>query len=310
MRVAVIDDYQQAVLTHADWGSLQVTVFADHLRPAELATHLAGFEVIVATRERTRFDGALVADLPDLRLLVSTGMSTAHLDLAALTAAGVTVCGTEGSWVSTGELTFGLILGLARHLVDEDADIRAGTFGRTVGTDLAGARLGLVGLGRLGTQVARIGRAFGMDVVAWSEHLDPDRARSLGVTPLAFDALLGTSDVVSIHTRLSERTHGLIGARELALMRPTAFLVNTSRGPIVDTGALVAALHGGAIAGAGLDVYDFEPLPADHPLLSAPRTLLTPHVGYVTAGVYRQFYGQAVEDIVAWQAGSPVRLLG
>jgi phosphoglycerate dehydrogenase-like enzyme len=305
----VIDDYQQAALAAADWRGLEVTSFPDHVAGTALTDRLAGFPVLVATRERTRFDDELVAALPDLRLLVSTGMGAAHLDLGALRVAGVTVCGTPGSGTSTGELTFALILGLARHLAHEDAGIRAGRFGRTVGTDLAGARLGLIGLGRLGTQVARIGAAFGMDVVAWSAHLDADHAASFGVRAVAFDELLATSDVVSVHTRLSERTRGLIGSGELAAMKRSAYLVNTSRGPIVDQAALVAALHDGSIAGAGLDVFDREPLPAGSPLLTAPNTLLTPHLGYVTANVYREFYGGAVEDIAAWRAGAPIRLL-
>ncbi len=308
--MAVIDDYQQAALGSADWSGLEIAAFVDHAEGDVLVARLAGFPVVVATRERTRFDAALIGRLPDLRLLVSTGMGAAHLDLPALQDAGVTVCGTPGSGTSTGELTFALILGLARHLLTEDADVRAGRFGRTVGTDLAGARLGLIGLGRLGTQVARIGIAFGMEVVAWSAHLDADAAAAHGVRAVGFGELLATSDVVSVHTRLSDRTRGLVGAAELAAMKRGAYLVNTSRGPIVDEAALVAALHAGTIAGAGIDVYDREPLPADGPLLTAPRTLLTPHIGYVTADVYREFYGGAVEDIAAWRAGAPIRLLG
>jgi phosphoglycerate dehydrogenase-like enzyme len=284
-------------------------VFTDHVAGSALAARLAGFPVVVAMRERSRIDARLVGALPDLRLLVSTGMSTGHLDLSALRTAGVTVSGTGGSGTSTGELTWALILGLARHLIGEDADVRAGRFGRTVGADLAGARLGLIGLGRLGTQVAAVGHAFGMEVVAWSANLSAEYASSVGVHALGFQDLLRTCDVVSIHTRLSDRTRGLIGARELALMKPSALLVNTSRGPIVDEAALVAALQAGHLGGAGLDVYDVEPLPAGHPLLTTPRTLLTPHIGYVSGRTYAGFFEEAVEAVRAWQAGAPIRLL-
>jgi phosphoglycerate dehydrogenase-like enzyme len=315
LQVAVIDDYQDAAGEFGPWAELagraEVTIFTDHVAGADaLAERLAPFDVIVATRERTRFPRQILRRLPRLRLLVSTGMGSAHIDLAAARELGVTVSGTGGRPEPPAELTWALILGLARHVCPEDAGIRAGSWGLTVGTDLAGATLGVIGLGNLGLRVARIGQAFGMRVIAWSQNLDPAAATAAGVEPVAKQALLREADVVTIHVRLSERTTGLIGAADLALLKPTAYLVNTSRGPIVDEAALVDALRSERIAGAGLDVFDVEPLPADHPLRTAPRTLLTPHIGYVTAGTYRVFYTGAVEAISAFLDGQPIRLLG
>jgi len=287
-----------------------VTFFDDHLGGIEpLAERLAPFEAVVAMRERTPFPAALLERLPRLRLLVTTGMANASIDLAAAAARGVVVCGTRSLPSPTAELTWGLILALLRHVPEEDARLRAGGWQATVGTELAGRTLGLLGLGRLGRRVAAVGQAFEMPVLAWSRNLDPDAARALGVEPAGFDDLLERADVVSIHLRLSERTRGLIGAAELARMRPSAVLVNTSRGPIVDEEALLAALREGTIAGAGLDVYDTEPLPVDHPIRTAPNTVLTPHVGYVTRGTYERFFADAVEDISAFVRGRPVRVL-
>jgi phosphoglycerate dehydrogenase-like enzyme len=315
LQVGVIDDYQDAAGEFGPWAELagraEVTIFTDHVTdPDALAERLAPFDVIVATRERTRFPRQVLQRLPRLRLLVSTGMGSAHIDVAAARELGITVSGTGGRPEPPAELTWALILGLARHVAEEDAGIRAGSWGLTVGTDLAGATLGVIGLGNLGLRVARIGQAFGMRVIAWSQHLDPAAAAAAGVTAVAKPALLREADVVTIHLRLSERTTGLIGAADLALLKPTAYLVNTSRGPIVDEAALVDALRSGRIAGAGLDVFDVEPLPAGHPLRTAPRTLLTPHIGYVTAGTYRVFYTGAVEAILAFLDGQPIRLLG
>ncbi|MFI2364410.1 D-2-hydroxyacid dehydrogenase family protein [Promicromonospora sp. NPDC019610] len=313
MRIAVLDDYQQAARRLADWDSLgaDVTFHAEHVAdPTALAAVLAGCEVVVAMRERTPFDAATLDLLPDLRLLVTTGRANASIDLAAAAARGVVVCGTDSPASATPELTWALILAVARHVPQEDANLRAGGWQHTIGTDLAGKVLGVVGLGRLGTQVARVGAAFGMDVVAWSTHLDPGVAAERGARAVPKDELFATSDVVTVHYKLSPRSAGIVGRAELARMKPTAILVNTSRGPLVDTGALLEALHAGRIGGAGLDVYDVEPLPADDPLRSAPRTVLTPHLGYVTEDTYATFFGQAVEDIAAWAAGSPVRLLG
>jgi phosphoglycerate dehydrogenase-like enzyme len=237
-------------------------------------------------------------------------MANAAIDVGAARELGIAVTGTGGVSAATAELTWGLILALARHLPEEDAAMRAGGWQRTVGVDLAGGTLGVIGLGRQGEPVARIGLAFGMRVVAWSENLTPERAAEVGAEAVARDVLLAEADVVTIHLKLSERSRGLIGADELARMKPTALLVNTSRGPIVDEAALVRALHDGTIGGAGLDVYAEEPLPAGHPLRSAPCTVLTPHIGYVTEATYAVFYREAVQDIAAWRAGAPVRVLG
>jgi len=314
-RAAVLDDYQAVALECGPWQRLadriELTVFRDRLDDDdELIARLEPFAVIVAMRERTRFDRARLQRLPALRLLVTTGMRNAAIDLAAAQELGIAVCGTPGgSTVATAELTWGLLLALARHICEEDAGVREGGWQRTLGVELAGRTLGLIGLGRLGTRIAGYGAAFAMHVIAWSANLDPTRARSLGVEPVSFDELLARADVVSIHTRLSERTHGLIGERELGLMKRTALLVNTSRGPIVDEQALLRALREGTIAGAALDTFDAEPLSADHPLRSAPHTVLTPHIGYVARDNYRAFYRDVVEDIEAWLDGSPRRLL-
>jgi phosphoglycerate dehydrogenase-like enzyme len=314
-KIAVLDDYQHAAREFGPWSELgagaEVTVFTDHVSDRDaVAERLAPFDVIVAMRERTRFPRAVLERLPRLRLLVSTGMGTAHIDVAAARERGITVCGTGGRGEPPAELTWALILGLARHIAEEDAGIRAGSWGLTVGTDLAGATLGVIGLGNLGQRVARVGLAFGMRVIAWSQNLDPGLAAAAGVEPVTKQALLREADVVTIHLRLSERTTGLIGAADLALLKPTALLVNTSRGPIVDEAALVDALRSGRIGGAGLDVFDAEPLPPGHPLRTTPRTLLTPHIGYVSASSYRVFYGDAVEDIRAFLDGRPIRELG
>jgi phosphoglycerate dehydrogenase-like enzyme len=236
-------------------------------------------------------------------------MANAAIDLDAARAAGVTVCGTRGSGSATAELTWALILSLARHVPAEDAAIRDGGWQHTVGFGLRGRVLGVVGLGHLGRQVAAVGSAFGMEVLAWSQHLTAAAAAAAGVTAVTKDELFDAADIVTIHYKLSPRSEGIVGAREIALMKPTAYLVNTSRGPLVDVDALLAALTSGAIAGAALDVYDEEPLPGGHPLRNAPRTVLTPHIGYVTDDGYRVFYGEAVEDIAAFAAGHPVRLL-
>jgi phosphoglycerate dehydrogenase-like enzyme len=315
LQVGVIDDYQDAAGEFGPWAELagraEITIFTDHVADADaLAERLAPFDVIVATRERTRFPRQILQRLPRLRLLVSTGMGSAHIDLAAARELGITVSGTGGRPEPPAELTWALILGLARHVAEEDAGIRAGAWGLTVGTDLAGATLGVIGLGHLGLRVARIGQAFGMRVIAWSQNLDPAAATAAGVAAAGKEELLRSADVVTIHVRLSERTTGLIGAADLALLKPTAYLVNTSRGPIVDEAALVDALRSGRIAGAGLDVFDIEPLPADHPLRTAPRTLLTPHIGYVTADTCRVFYTGAVEAVSAFLDGQPIRVLG
>jgi phosphoglycerate dehydrogenase-like enzyme len=313
VRVAILDDYQGVALDLAPWDELgadEVVAVRDHVAgDDDLAARLAGFDVVVAMRERTPFTRERLERLPDLRLLVTTGMRNASIDVAAANERGVLVCGTGGVSAATAELTWGLILALARHLPEEDRGMREGGWQRTVGIDLAGGTLGIVGLGRQGRPVARIGQAFGMRVLAWSRHLTPAGAAGHGAEAVELDELLAESDVVTIHVPLTDASRGLIGVDELARMKPTALLVNTSRGPVVDEDALVAALRDGAIAGAGLDVFGTEPLPAEHPLRSAPNTVLTPHLGYVTEATYRVFYREAVEDIAAWQRHEPVRVL-
>jgi phosphoglycerate dehydrogenase-like enzyme len=312
-RVAVLDDYQGVALRLADWASLpaDVVVFRDHVPDeASVAARLADFDVVVAMRERTPFPRSLIARLPRLRFLVTTGMRNASIDLRAAAERGVLVSGTGGLPSPTAELTWALILALVRHVPQEDRATRDGRWQETLGTTLSGKTLGVLGLGQLGSRVARVGRAFEMEVLAWSQNLTAERAAAAGATLAGSkDELLTRADVVTIHLVLGERTRGLLGARELALMRPSAYLVNTSRGPIVDERALIAALRAGTIAGAGLDVYDEEPLPPDHPLRRLPNTVITPHLGYVTEETYRIFYPQALEDVRAFLAGSPVRVL-
>ena len=312
----LLDDYQDAASSAADWTTLEdrvaVRTLRDHLTDrAELATALADADIVVAMRERTPFDAELLDALPRLRLLVTTGMRNASIDLAAAAANGVTVCGTAGSGRSTAELTWALILGLARHVAEENRALRdGGRWQSTVGRDLHGSTLGLLGLGRIGGQVARIGAAFGMDVLAWSQNLTAERAAEAGARSAGSrQELFAAADVVSIHLVLSARTRGLVGEAELAAMRPHAFLVNTSRAGIVDRSALLRALRENRIAGAGLDVFETEPLAADDPLRTLPNVLATPHLGYVTEGNYRTFYGDAVADIAAFLDGSPIRVL-
>ncbi|MEO5900255.1 MAG: D-2-hydroxyacid dehydrogenase family protein [Ilumatobacteraceae bacterium] len=312
MRCVVLDDYQNVAARFADWTAVDVELesVTEHIADeAELAERIAGAEIVVAMRERTRFTPSLFARLDGLQLLVTTGMRNAAIDMSAATEHAVVVCGTGGIVTPTSELTWGLIHALTRHVVADDATMRAGGWQTRIGLGLAGLRLGLLGLGNIGAQVARVGLAFDMDVVAWSQHLTPARAAEVGVGLVTKAELLATSDVVSIHLVLSERTRGLIGAPELATMRPSALLVNTSRGPIVDQDALVAALQGGAIAGAGLDVFDVEPLPVDDPLRTLANTVLTPHTGYVVAQCYELFYRHIVEDIAAWLGGQPIRVI-
>ena len=326
MRVAILDDYQQVSLASADWSAVRslgrIDVFAEHISRTEaLVSALEPYDVVVAMRERTYFDADRLGQLPRLRLLVTTGMGNASIDLEACAARGVTVCGTGGIGSATAELTWGLILALLRHIPEEDRRLKAaggaggaaigvgGSWQQTVGTGLEGKRLGLVGLGNQGRRVARIGRAFGMQVAAWSQNLDAAVAAEEQVEAVSKESLFSSSDVVSVHYKLSSRSEGLVGATELGLMKPTAVLVNTSRGPLVDSAALLAALRSGAIAGAALDVYDTEPLPLSDPLRSAPNVVLTPHLGYVTEETYRVFYSDAAEDIVAFSKGAPVRVL-
>ena len=313
-RVAILDDYQGVARQMADWASLpagtELQVFADHLKdPGEVAARLADFDAVVAMRERTAFSRALLEKLPRLKLLVTTGMRNASIDVAAAVERGIVVCGTSGLPYPTAELTWGLILALLRRIPAEDRATREGQWQVSCGLGLSGKTLGVIGLGNLGSRVAKVGRAFEMEVLAWSQNLTAARAAEVGATLVSKDELLTRSDVVSIHLVLSDRTRGLLGARELSQMKRTAHLVNTSRGPIVDEAALVSALRSGTIAGAGLDVYDDEPLTLDHPLRNLSNTVITPHLGYVTEEGYKIFYGHALEDVKAWLAGQPVRVI-
>jgi phosphoglycerate dehydrogenase-like enzyme len=314
IQVAVLDDYQEVAHGFGPWETLapeaEVTFFHDHiLVDGVVRDLLEGFEVVVAMRERTPFTAKRLASLEDLRLLVTTGMGNAAIDMDAARELGITVCGTASLPTPTAELAWGLIIALQRNLLEEDRRIREGGWQRTIGPELAGRTLGILGLGNLGRRMARIAAAFEMEVIAWSENLTSEAAAEAGATRVERDELFERADVLTIHTRLSDRTRGLVGARELGLMKPTAVLVNTSRGPIVDEKALLKALRKGTIAGAALDVYAKEPLPKDSELREAPRTLLTPHLGYVTTGTYEVFYRDAVEDIAAWLKGEPVRVL-
>ena len=314
MRIALLDDYQDVALKMADWNRLpstcEVVVFRDHLDDEDaIAQRLSGFDAIMVMRERTPFPARLLRRLPRLKLIVTGGMRNASLDMEAAKQQGIVVSGTGGLPYPTAELTIGLMLSWARSIAVEDRALREGRFQTTLGRGLNGKTLGIIGLGTLGSRVAKIANALEMHVLAWSQNLTDERAQAAGATRVDKDELLQRSDFLTIHVVLSDRTRGLIGARELALMKPTACLVNTSRSPIVDEVALVKALNDRKIGGAALDVYTIEPLPADHPLCSAPNTVLTPHLGYVTEETYRMFYGQAIEDIEAFLAGNPVRVL-
>jgi len=315
MRIAVLDDYQDVARRFADWETLprdcRVTVFRDTVTDHDaLAERLAPFDIVCLMRERTPFPASLIAKLPSLKLIVTTGKRNDAIDAAAAARQGVTVCGTASPSNATPELALALIMAQARRLIPENLSMRAGGWQIGIGRDLCGATLGIVGLGRLGGQVAGYARALGMRIVAWSHNLTEQRCAEVGgVTRVSKDELLSSADFVTIHLRLSERTEGLIGARELALMQPDAYLVNTSRGPIVDWEALLAALQAGRPAGAALDVYDNEPLPPTHPLRADGRLLLTPHIGYVTRETYEVFYGETLAAIKAFLDGEPIRVI-
>ena len=314
IRLALLDDYQRVALQSADWDSISsecsVSVFHDHLTDErELADRLHDFDAVMALRERTPFPRSLLERLPDLRLIASAGMRNAAIDINAATELGIVVCGTEGSSRATMEITWGLILGLLRQIPLEHGATRAGEWQRTVGVGLDGKTLGIIGLGNIGGQTAEVARAFHMNIIAWSQNLTQERAEASGATLVDKDELLARSDIVTIHTRLSDRTRGLLGARELALMKQSSYLINTSRGPIVDEEALLSVLRSDSIAGAGLDVFDEEPLPSDHPLLSLDNVLLTPHLGYVTQETYVAFYGQTLENVRGFIDGNPQRVM-
>lgn len=316
LRCAILDDYQQAALTMADWSPIsdlvEIRSFDQHVdQEDELVKRLSDYEIIVIMRERTPFPASLFARLPKLKLLITSGMRNASIDLAAAASHGVVVCGTGSKSDPPAELTWALILGLARHIVQENNAIRVnGPWQSTIGTDLQGKQLGVLGLGKIGSKVARIGMAFGMTVTAWSQNLTKEQADTVGVRLAASkEELLENSDFVTIHLVLSDRTRGLLGREELQRMRPTAYLINTSRAAIVNQPALIEALQSRWIAGAGIDVFDIEPLPKEDPLRKLPNALATPHLGYVSQGNYHTYYREAVEDIQAFLSGSPIRKL-
>jgi phosphoglycerate dehydrogenase-like enzyme len=320
MRVAVLDDYQGRAAGYADWDSLgsdvEVEFFSEPIVADELPARLSGFEVLVLMRERTRFPREVLSRLPSLELLITTGMRNASVDAEYLREHGIVYCGTQGTSApttagvpTTVEVAWALILAVVKRVTVEDHAVREGRWQTDLPGNLAGATLGLAGLGNLGAAMLGPARAFGMKTIAWSENLTDERAATVGATRVSKDELLAGADVLSIHLVLSERTRGLVGAAELAQMKPTAALVNTSRGPIVDEAALVAALRDGTIAAAGLDVFDHEPLPAGHPLTELANVVLLPHLGYVSEPAFRNMYGQAVEDIAAFRDGAPIRAL-
>lgn len=312
--IAVLDDYADAALELADWSGLQVQgrvdVYTDHVEDADqLVERLQPYGAVVLMRERTAFPAAVIDRLDRLRLIVTTGRRNPVIDLAAAVRRGIVVSHTDAISSSTVELTWALILAHSRHLVNEVAAVGSGGWQSTVGRDLAGATLGVLGLGRIGSRVAEVGRAFGMDVIAWSRTLTPERAASSGAVAVTLPELLGRSDVLTVHVPLNDGTRGLLGADALATMKPTALLVNTSRGPIVDGAALRDALAAGRPAGAAVDVFDAEPPAADDPLVGTPGVLATPHLGYVTRDGMALFYRGAVEDVEAFLAGAPIRVL-
>ena len=314
-RVAILDDYQNVALKFADWSSLNdkigITVFDKPFASQDEAIRaLQDFEIVCAMRERTPFPREVLTALPKLKLLLTSGMRNASFDLEAAKECGITVCGTGGVGNATASLAIGLMLELTRKIGFENTRMHAGELWQTtMGQDVEGMTLGVVGLGKLGQKVAAIAKALGMNVIAWSQNLTPEACAAAGVTYAAKDELFANADIVTIHVILSKRTRGLIGAGDLARMKPTGYLVNTARGPIVDEAALLNALQRKQIAGAGLDTFSQEPLPLDHPLRKLDNVVLTPHLGYVTENNYRKYYGDMVEDIAAWLNGAPVRVM-
>jgi phosphoglycerate dehydrogenase-like enzyme len=316
LRCAVLDDYQNVALSHGNWDTIAsdvaVTVFNDHIDDRdELVARLRDFEIIAAMRERTSFDAETIAALPNLRFIATTGGYNASIDMAACAARGIPICGTGDVHGSAAELTWGLILSLMRHLPAEVRDFKAGApWQPRLGHNLEVRTLGLLGFGRLGKRVARVAKAFEMDVLVWSKNITQERAVAEGVNAAAsLDDLLQRSDIVSIHLRLNADTRGLIGARELGLMKPGSYIVNTSRGPIIEEQALIGALNSKHLAGAGLDVFDVEPLPADHPYRRVEGLIGSPHIGFVTEETYVVFFHNVVENIAQWLKGEPVRVV-
>lgn len=315
LQIAVIDDWQSVASGVADWSALasQGEVHFLHDYPADTALmieRLNGFDVICVMRERSTFDKALLQGLPKLKLLVTGGMRNAAIDIPAAKALGITVCGTDSYKQAAPELTWALIMASTRNLMAEASSLRAGGWQVGLGGDLYGKTLGILGLGSIGQKVAQFAQVFGMRVIAWSENLTPERAAESGMMRVSKQELFEQADILTVHLVLSERSRGLVDAQALAWMKPSARLINTARGPIVDEQALVAALESGRLAGAALDVFAEEPLPVDHPFRSLPNVLATPHVGYVSEQNYRQFYEQMIEDIQGWASGMPIRVLG
>jgi phosphoglycerate dehydrogenase-like enzyme len=314
MKVAILDDYQKIALVSADWTEVRkradVVAFSDHVSdPEELAARLSPFEIVVAMRERTPFQADLLNRLPALKLLVTTHMKNAAIDVVTARRNGVFVCGTGSVEAAAPELAWAILMALARNIPAEDAAVRAGGWQRTVGIVLEGRTLGLLGLGRMGQAMARYASVFGMNLLAWSQHLTAEAAAAHGARLVSKQELFQNSDVVSVHVVSSARTRGIVGAAELTLLGPAGYLVNTSRGPVVEEAALVSALRDGTIAGAALDVFDSEPLPPAHPLRTLPNTVLTPHIGYGTEEMYGLFFREIVENILAWLDGVPMREL-
>ncbi len=315
VRCAILDDYQNVALKMADWSKLkddlEIKVFNEHLGGADkVVAALKNFQIVCAMRERTGFPREVIEALPDLKLLITTGMRNASIDTEAAKARGVVVCGTGSFGSPTSGIAVGLMLELTRHIGYENARMHAGaTWQTTIGPELEGMTLGVLGLGKLGTRTANIGKAFGMKVIAWSQNLTAEKCQEAGVGYVSREDLFRQSDFITIHVILSQRTRGLVGAKELGLMKPTAYLINTSRGPIVDEAAMLAALREHRIAGAGLDVFDTEPLPTDHPLRKMDNVVLTPHLGYVAEQNYRNYFAGVVEDIRGFLDGKPVRVM-
>jgi phosphoglycerate dehydrogenase-like enzyme len=314
-RFAILDDYQNVVLNVTDWskvaGDLDIKVFNEHLGgPDNVVKALQGFNIVCAMRERTPFPRAVIEKLPDLKLLITTGLRNASIDVAAAKERGVVVCGTPSVGNPTSGIAIGLMLELTRRIGYENARMKAGVpWQSTIGMDLEGQTLGVLGLGKLGTRTANIAKAFGMKVIAWSQNLTPEKCKEAGVEYVSKEDLFRQADFITIHVILSQRSRGLVGAKEIALMKPTAYLINTSRGPIIDEAAMLAALRDKKIGGAGLDVFDVEPLPVDHPLRKMDNVVLTPHLGYVATQNYRAYFAGVVDDIRAFIDGKPVRVM-
>jgi phosphoglycerate dehydrogenase-like enzyme len=313
VQVAILDDYQGVALKSADWsplnGKANITVFRDHLSDlGAVVERLKPFDVLCVMRERTPLTRAILEQLPNLKLIASTGFRNASIDLAAANERGVTVCHTGYSPHGAIEMTWALILAILRNVPAEFASLQSGHWQTSVGGDLEGKTIGLLGLGNIGARIAKIAQAFGMKILAWSQNLTRQSAEQHGALLVSKEELFRTADIVTVHLVLSPRTKGIVSAKELGLMKPTAYFVNTSRGPLVDENALIRALESQAIAGAALDVYDIEPLPASHPFRSLNRLLVTPHIGFVTEKTYEIFYRDTVENIAAWLNGTPIRV--